>query len=338
MTSIARLALIASLSAAPAAAQDPATGWTPALEIRGVMSAPNGTLAPVSADRKLVKDEPFTAVIRSSANLCSLGMGESGAGPSAVDNVWKITGEYLGELGREGRFKIRVTHGFTRLAGRDAAGTTTQTLILNEGDEVMLDAVSAPPDGPCQAHTVALNARLVMRPSDAALERARYTADLWLVHTDPSGREQRQHAIVNMDGASVFPLVFGRLPFAIPQIDVRQGGAEAVIDFRGTLRLRPRADGLVDVDLDTQRTLFRLENPDRPVRRSAGSITAARKTLTVRVDETTAIDFPPPSSGYSSLKIIVKKVLPKISGLKETPKMIFISSIFKQSLKHLNKG
>ena len=41
--------------------------------------------------------------------------------------------------------------------------------------------------GTCQVHTVTLDARLVLQPSDPALARARYSADLWLVHTDPGG-------------------------------------------------------------------------------------------------------------------------------------------------------
>ena len=60
------------------------------------------------------------------------------------------------------------------------------------------------------------------------------------------------------------------------------------------------ADGLVDVDIDTNRAIFGLDRPDKPY---DSGLPAARKTLTLKADETTAIDFPPPSSGYAMLTL-----------------------------------
>lgn len=163
-----------------------------------------------------------------------------------------------------------------------------------------LDVLTAPVSAACQVHTVTINARLVLQATDPALARARYTADLWLVHTDPDGQEQREHLIVNVDGSGSLPFMFNRLSFPVPVLDPQQGNAEAFIQVTGALRTRPRTDGLVDVDVDTNRMVFGMDRPDKP----AGTFgTPTRKTLTLKADETTAIEFPPPSSGYVSLAL-----------------------------------
>jgi hypothetical protein len=160
--------------------------------------------------------------------------------------------------------------------------------------------MTGPVSSACQVHTVTLDARLVLQPSDPAVTRARYSADLWLVHTDPGGQEQREHLITTVDGAAPASFVFSRLSFPVPMLDARQGNTEAFIQLAGALRARTRTDGLVDVDVDMNRPLFGADRPDKP---SNSPIPPARKTLTLKVDETTAIDFPPPGSGYVSLAL-----------------------------------
>jgi hypothetical protein len=275
-------------------------GWVPVLEIRAMSSSPEGAQSNVSGPRNLVKGEPIATTITSGATLCSLGISATDMppGPSVPNSVWKLTGEYLGEQG--GRHQIRVTSGFTRLDGQASSATTTQTLSLREGDELTLDALSAPVSGRCQVHTVTINARLVLQPSDPALARARYTADLWLVHTDPNGQQQRERLITNLDGSSSAPFNFSRLGFPVPLLDARQGNVEGFIQLTGTLRGRTRADGLVDVDVDTNRIIFGAERTDRP---SSFTVPRTRKTLTLKPEETTAIDFPPPGSGVVSLAL-----------------------------------
>jgi hypothetical protein len=247
-----------------------------------------------------VNGEPIAVTIWTGPSLCSAGIGSGDPMPStsAQNNIWKLTGEYLGE--QAGRQQVRITSGFTRLAGRESSAATTQTLSLRDGDGLVLDAMSGPVDRACQVHTVTIEARLILQPTDPALARARYAADLWLVHSDPSGREQREHLVTNVDASGAVPFAFNRLAFPVPQLDSRQGDAEAVIRLAGSLRARTRMDGLVDVEIETNRMLFGLEKPDSPTR---APFATARKTLTLKSDETTAIEFPPPASGYASLAL-----------------------------------
>ena len=239
-------------------------GWVPVLEMRAVSSAPEGAHSNASGPRNLVKGEPISTIITSGATLCSLGIGSTDEppGPSAPNSVWKLSGEYLGE--QAGRHQIRVTTGFTRLAGQPSSATTTQTLSLREGDHVTLDVLTGAPSGNCQVRNVTIDARLVMQASDPTLARARYSADLWLVHTDPGGQERREHLITNVDGSAAAPYVFSRLSFPLPFLDQRQGNAEAFIQLSGALRARTRSDGLVDVDVDTNRIIFSAERTDKP--------------------------------------------------------------------------
>ena len=272
-----------------------ATGWLPTLEVRGVQSRPES--AQVLGDRKLAKGEPMAVTIWTGSSLCSVGIGEP---PQSVvpANVWKMTGDYLGE--RDGRHQIRVTSGFTRLSGNAANATTTQMLTLREGDSVVLDALSEPVDASCPVHVVTLEARLVLQAASPALEAARYTADLWLIHTAPDGKEQREHLVMNVGGSNATPFMFNRLAFPIPRIDPRQGDAEAVIQLTGALRARPRPNGDISVDVDTNRILFWLRNPEKPASPAAPPL---RMSFSTSPGETIAVDFPPPTSGYSVLAL-----------------------------------
>jgi hypothetical protein len=300
MRSILLTAALAALGPAGALAQNgtAATGWIPTLEIRGVQALSEGS-ALVLGERKLVKGEPASVTIWTGRSLCALGIG---AEPTATfgdpANVWRMNSDYLGE--RNGRHEVRVTSGFSRLSDSAAGTTTTQTFSLQEGDRIVLDALSEPVSPACSVHVVTFEARLALQPTNPALARATYTADMWLVHTGPDGKEQREHLVMNVDGSTVVPFMFNRLAFPIPQVDPRQGNAEAVIQLTGALRARPRADGVVDLDVETSRLVFGLDNPDAPFRSSP---TTVRKTLTLKADETTAIDFPPPSRGFSVIAL-----------------------------------
>jgi len=81
------------------------------------------------------------------------------------------------------------------------------------------------------------------------------------------------------------------------ELDPRQGNLAGVISLSGSLRARPRRDGLVDLDVDTNRMLYGLNTPGSPMP------STVRKTLTLKPEETTAIDFPPPASGYASVAL-----------------------------------
>lgn len=279
------LTTLGMTAAQPLAVTD---GWTPVLELRVLSARPEGNAANQSTRWKLVKGaEPFGTTVRTGATLCTIGIGNLDAGPEHA-NVWTVKGEFLGE--QAGRQSVRITSRFTRLAGQQSAAATTQTFSLAEGDAVVLDAITAPISDACPVHAITMEARLALAADDPALARARYAADLWLVHTDGSGREQREHLLTNVDGSGAVPFMFNRLAFAVPQIDPRQGNAEATIQLTGAIRARTRTDGAIDLDIDTDHRLFGFEYPEKPPNRTPFS---SRKTVTVKADETTAIDFPP---------------------------------------------
>jgi hypothetical protein len=64
--------------------------------------------------------------------------------------------------------------------------------------------------------------------------------------------------------------------------------------------VRPRANGDIVIDLDVNRSIFGLDNPDRPMA-PTGPLT--RMTLIVKNEETAAVDFPAPSSGFATLSL-----------------------------------
>jgi len=308
-------AFVLSLGSTAALAQNgaAASGWEPTLVIRPVPSHPDGARASeLTGYLRLTKGEPASAMIWSGRSLCSFGFAsaeplpqdiptEFGLGSAA--NVWRVTGNYLGE--QNGRYQIRVTSGFTRLDGSASTSTVTQTLSLRDGDSVVLDVLKEPADAACPVRIATFEARLAMQAADPTLARARYAADLWLVHTDPDGHERREHLVMNIDGTNVMPFMFNRIAFPIPQVDSRQGNAEAVIQLTGAMRVRPLADGRVVLDLDANRYIYGLENPDAPLR----SLPAAlRMTLGVKDGETMAVDFPPSSGGVSSISLDGKTV------------------------------
>jgi hypothetical protein len=273
------------------------TGWVPVLQIRAVTAAPDGNVVNASGSWRLDDNGgPLAMTFSTGSTLCSVG---TASGDASADGsrptVWIATGDYAGV--QAGRQQVRITTRFVRLAGRAAPPPTTQTLSLREGDEVTLDAISEAVDASCKVHTVAFEARLIMQPTDPALARAQYTADLWLVHDGPLSAQMREHLIVNVDGNAAVPFLFQQLSFTLPQVDPRQGNLAGVISLSGSLRARPRSDGLVDLDVDTNRMLYGLNTPGPALP------SMVRKTLTLKPEETTAIDFPPPASGYASVTL-----------------------------------
>ena len=292
--------LSAGIPVARAQTSDPTTpGWSPFLLVRALPTRPEGMRSTVSSERRLSKDDSSELQIFTTRGLCGVGTGNPDAFPQngPATNIWRMTSEYLGQ--KDGRYQVKVSSGFTRVASRDTTSTTTQTFSLQEGDTAVLDTLSATPDAACEVHTVIFEARLVLRPADRSLERARYSADLWLVHTEPSGQERRQHLVLSADGVHDVPFAFSRLAFPIPQVDPRQTTMEAVIRVNGAMRLRPRPDGQIDVDLSTNSFLFGLERPETPLPDTG--LTTLRKTVTLKEDETTAIEFP--AKGIANLAV-----------------------------------
>jgi len=293
--------LVLSSSVPGHARQGSDTGWYPVLQVRAVSSTPAGPRVGVASQWKLVKDgEPLSMTFSTGPTLCSMGVGSgtSGLPPEAMTGraLWVLTGTWLGE--EDSRHQIRVTSKFLRLAGRESSASTTQTLSLRDGDEVTLDAISEPLDANCNVHTVRFDARLVMQSSVPGLAQATYAADLWLIHDGPFKAQTRDHLVLNI-GTVAVPFAFNRISFTLPVIDSRQRDVRATISLTGSIRGHARVDGLVDIDLETNRLVYGITNPaDVPPLTSL-----LRKTLTIKPGETIAVEFPPPASGYSSVAL-----------------------------------
>jgi len=277
----------------------PDASWVPYLQIRAVASTPQGSTPNMAFVWKLGRDRPPLDVAFSvPETLCDpLRFGPAGnfQPEGTPRTLWKARGEYLGEQG--GRQQMRVTTRFVRLAGREVSTESTQSLSLRDGDTVILDAIAEPVDSTCDVHMMTLEARLVLQPADPALAQVRYAADMWLVHDGPLSAQMREHLIVTVDGTTSFPFVFKQLTFTLPQVDPRQGSIAGAISVAGSLRARTRSDGLVDLDVETNRSLYGLSTLEAA--RSPIAVTV-RKTLTLKPDETTAVEFPPPARGFTS--------------------------------------
>lgn len=294
-----RLALTSSVIVAATAVMTAqiSPGWTPVLELRIVSASPSGDRISASNSWKLVGDaDPIAATLATSSTLCYVFNGGQTMElpPSATDNVWKLSGTFEGIEGNV--YRIRMTSQFTRLSSAPLPAPSTQLVSLKEGDEVTLDTIRAAEDGPCHVRNLLMRARVVMRANDAATQAARYTADVWLVHDDGVGAERRQHIAVNVDGSDSTSFSFNSMGFQLPQLSPLQGNLEAFIQVGGALRARARSDGLIDLDVDTDRQIG-LHDPSvvsqRPFPGARG-----HKSLTLKDDETIAIDLPVPN-GYS---------------------------------------
>jgi hypothetical protein len=135
----------------------------------------------------------------------------------------------------------------------------------------------------CNTSSVTLEARLLVR-LDPAVARTLFVADIWFVHRDETGREWSQHVTSNVNGVVDTPLLFNDVTFALPRLQADQDLFTAFVRLSGTLRARARTDGLVDLDVSTARSVGLLL-PSMPPGVHGQS---ARKSITVRPDETTA--------------------------------------------------
>jgi hypothetical protein len=293
-------AALAVAGVAVMAQESPArSGWTPVLQLRVVPSAPDGTIAIPSKSWTLQKGAaPIVATIVSGPSLCSLAIGgaETPALSGGHGSIWTTNGQVIDE--RAGVYTINLTSRWVASPGQGASAATTQTLSLSDGDSVVLDLLKSAGDANCGVRAATIEARVIFEPEDSRLPLVRYAADLWWVHAAPGAPERRQHVMANIDGATVLPLLFDRLGFPLPLFHPRQGTAQAFVHFRGALRVRTRIDGLVDVDIDSFGPIFGLDRPETPNLRL---VPKARKTVTVKVDETKTIDFAPPEGAAGSI-------------------------------------
>ena len=177
-------------------------------------------------------------------------------------------------------------------------------MSVRDGDRVALDLVRDVVPG-CETAALTLEAKFFVR-QDPSLAQAVYAADVWFVHKDDAGHEWNQHLTANVNGAVDVPLVFKDVTFPLPKIVPAQDEFTAYVRVAGTLRARARHDGLVDLDVNTQRSAGLLLPSSPPG--AYGSST--RKSITVRLGETTAIEIPQPSSGYVMTALRIGEKMP----------------------------
>jgi hypothetical protein len=236
-----------------------------------------------------------TAVLHGAGeSLCQTTFGSDGRPPRPeARTVVRLAAELLGQ--KDGAYSVRLTSQHLREPGRSGeAPPFEQTVSLRDGDLVALDLLrNAAPVPGCNTSSVTLEARLLVR-LDPAVARTLFVADIWFVHRDETGREWSQHVTSNVNGVMDTPLLFNDVTFALPRLQADQDLFTAFVRLSGTLRARARTDGLVDLDVSTARSVGLLL-PSMPPGVHGQS---ARKSITVRPDETTAIEIPQPASGF----------------------------------------
>lgn len=276
-----------------ASAQSPV--WTPVIEYRVVQATPTGDKTATSGSLPLPPGgQPVTFTTRSSGDLCGTG-GGSGEGLSqrpVMDNVLKVSVAFMSN--DSSGVRARVSSQFERTASGTPPAPWSQVITFKEGEEVTLETMRATVDGPCHIRNQSIVAKVVLRASDPAAQSAKYVADVWLVHdagvgTDGTGRRRSQAMAINLSGGGPTPFTFEPLGFELPPVSSNQGDLQLYLDLTGSLRPRVRPDGLIDLDVSTTRG-FALRHPadDRgPVRGGGGN-----KTVTLKEDETVAVDLP----------------------------------------------
>ena len=262
-------------------AQSP--NWTPVIEYRVVQATPNGDKTATSDSFALpLGGQPITFGIQASADLCGTG---------GLTDELKVSVAFMSS--DSSGIRAKVSSQFVRSAGTPPA-PWSQAITFKEGEEITLETMRATADGPCHIRNQTIRAKIVLRATDPAAQAARYVADVWLVHDsgvgeNATGTRRSQSVAINLSGSGPTSFAFEPLAFALPPLSPNQGDLQLYLDLSGSLRARVRPDGQIDVDVATARS-FALRHPadDRgPIRGSSG-----RKTVTLKEDETVALDLP----------------------------------------------
>lgn len=292
------------LASAPAAlGQTTGTGGLQPYVMFGMVT-PGQTTATASVGDDLKAGTPVEALFAAKNSLCQSSFGGPKTPSDDARTVVKLSAELLEQKG--GAYSVRLASRHLRTDGRATDQVFTQTVSMRDGDRVTLDMLreSAPAEG-CNWSTVTLEAKLLVKPDPTT--RAVYVADVWFVHRDGTGREWNQHMTANVGATADTPLLFNDITFPLPKLDPNQDQFDAFVRLGGTLRARPQGDGLVQLDVTTQRSVGIVLPSNIPG--TFGS--SPHVTLTVRPDETAAIEIPQPGSGFVMTAL---RIGGKISG------------------------
>ena len=299
---IACSAVVAAVAQKPA---DNPTGTRPYVQFGLVWP---GETAPTSwTGDDLVAGTPATARFVAGQSLCQSTFGgpfeKLPSSPADARYVIRLAAELLGE--KDGAYSVRLTSQHVRFAGASEPDPPlVRTVSVRDGDRVALDMVRDVVPG-CETAALTLEAKFFVR-QDPALAQAVYAADVWFVHRDDAGHEWNQRLTANVNGAVDVPLVFKDVTFPLAKLDPAQDEFTAYVRVAGTLRARARHDGLVDLDINTQRSAGLLLPSSPPG--AYGSST--RQSITVRLGETTAIELPQPSSAFVMTALRIGEKMP----------------------------
>lgn len=256
-------------SALAVLAQTPATSYTnepPPLSISLRTYQADGRGGGMSAGDH--GTDRFESYVHATADLCAMG-GRNDFNGMRPDFGWYFEGRVLGRAGDDLHVRIVWRRLWSEGVRLDDGPQGTLQVTMRPGDRLTLDSVSPPTAGRCQASEVRLEAavpgsvetivvrpapRILQRPGGAAAGgstggrstaagsqafRARYVAELWLVHTRPDGVSSTQMqttAIGSSDRAFGFPPV--RISSAAGPVAVLVGGRLGVTPEPDDPRLR----------------------------------------------------------------------------------------------------
>jgi hypothetical protein len=279
-----------------------AGGPQPYVEFRMLRSGQTTPGATVGDDIK--PGAPVAAQFTARDSLCQSTFGAASIPHDEARTIVKLTADLLDQ--KDGAYSFRLESRHLKAEGRATSQAFTQVVSMRDGDRVTLDMLRDPsPAAGCTTSTVTLEAKLLLKP-DPALARALYVADLWFVHRDETGHEWTRHATTNVNASVDAPLLFNDITFPLPKLDPGQDVFTAFVRLSGTLRARPRADGLVVLEVSTQRGVGILLPSNQP-----GTYGASRRmTLTVKPDETAAIEIPQPASGFVMTALRIGEKMP----------------------------
>jgi hypothetical protein len=289
LSAFVTISLVVSPSHRTASAQADAAGPPPgvvvALSASVTAYGAGGAGGSASGSHPLTNAEVGGAVLRVVPERCEVGWTNQYGGPAEAGYTgWSIAGRVIAARGDEATVEIEWGRRFDESTSDQESGDWRTTMTLRQDEMIPFDMVRARGDSslPCQWFVAHVGVSF-LDPPEVAGAALRY--ELWLVHHDRNGRERTDRLdLVGEQGAAV--------KYAFRPLGVQQDGSlaettseeTAHIEIGGTVRGRARRDGLVDVTVDTLRS----------VRTDSGwSGRGGKKQLTVRPGETVEVALPP---------------------------------------------
>jgi hypothetical protein len=310
---IVRLLLAAgvALTLAPLAATP---RWRPAARDTSTAQAPAPakvavTLEAVATSRTGATDKPRATVTRTVAvgDRVPAGFVAGGADGSDLCELMSLPGS----SGGGGRFRwqvdatvvsadastVTLALAWQRSAGeaagvnRDASIADQRTVRLRADDVHVLDLVQADAGSPSSCASVLIRVRAA-RAEPPMVARRWVTYDLWLTYEDAGGEQTAGY--LRLGGAEDAPVTAEFVPLRWGLNGARTGAAAQAavsVAVRGTARGRCRADGIVDLALDTVRVVAIGEA------RLTGS---GRKEFAESPGDTVAVEIPNPAASLTA--------------------------------------